>query len=53
MNEEYTYDEALCSIVAALHTPIGQRKDPELYKCSEIVLNRLIKSGVWNKTMHQ
>ena len=49
--EKFTYEEALCSILSKICTPITQRKDPDLFCCGQIVKERLIKDGTWDKIM--
>ena len=50
--DKLTYDEALCSILSKICTPIAKRKDQELYDCGIIVKNKLIENGTWQKVMN-
>ena len=49
--DKLTYDEALCTILSKICTPIAKRKDQELYDCGIIVKNKLIENGTWQKVM--
>ena len=49
--DKLTYDEALCTILSKICTPITQRKDQDIYNCGMIVKNALVKNGTWQKVM--